>query len=196
MTLSWSKLYNNNDEAEFDRVLPGTSEAGKSANKEASTEIPNIRTRETYTENDLKKFNKMFSDGHAPAVARTSNSKVSPARETSSSRNRTGDYSTQDQALFKKINPSSPRTEQSAFSNGQGTKQAGQIYKNDDLKQFDALIAPVANNVAKSDFGGSTPINQRNLRFPDLHTSLISSDLGGLEIKPLGQRRIRMRYFD
>jgi hypothetical protein len=107
MTLSWSKLYNNNDEAEFDRVLPGTSEAGKSANKEASTEIPNIRTRETYTENDLKKFNKMFSDGHAPAVARTSNSKVSPARETSSSRNRTGDYSTQDQALFKKINPSS-----------------------------------------------------------------------------------------
>jgi hypothetical protein len=196
MTLSWSKLYNNNDESEFDRILPGASEAGKRANEEASKEPPNIRTREAYTENDLKKFNKMFSDGHAPAVVRASNSKVSPAAETPSSRNGTGDHSKQDQALFKKINSSSPQAEQSVLTNRRGTKQAGQIYKNDDLKQFDALIAPVTNNVAKSDFGGSTPINQRNLRFPDLHTSSISSDLGGLEIKPLGQRRIRMRYFD
>ncbi|MDG2403818.1 MAG: hypothetical protein P8M25_02350 [Paracoccaceae bacterium] len=196
MTLSWSKLYNEKDDAEFDRLLPGASEGVQRSKKGASTFTTSIQTRETYTGKDLKKFNKMFSDGHAPIVTRASNSRVTPAHETPPSRHRIDDYSERDQALFEKINPSSQRAEQSAFSNGPGSKQAAPIYKDEDLKQFDALIAPVANSVEKSNSGGSTPIDQPTLRFPDLHTPSIRRDLGGLQIRPPGQRKIKMRYFD
>lgn len=215
--MSSDKPYTASDDAQFAALMPKGGGSAPAPAGRISDTVPAIRTRESYTDADLEKFQKMFSDGFAPKAeeipaprprpaakpAPAPAAKLSPPQPTDDPR-----YNSADDAQFQRLLPGSvPKATSKTPGKGgriaPASTSAQVPYSDSDLEQFDGLAARTQAKPARGSATAETdtPRAERRWRFPDLldaQKSILSDDYRGPS-DGAGTRagsRVKLRYFD
>lgn len=211
--MSESERYTDRDAEQFAALTPNSDARPAAGGRKAA---PHSRTQgaQTYTPEDLEKFQKMFSAGFAPdpdakweKPERSSSDKPGQRKAK-----QPGPRSASGGSDTKLVQRSAPRQASREVSKGGriARQKGGDPYAQRDQEQFDALTAGLeaglrdrkkSDATMKDDRPGAT---DRKWRFPELHDATRSvlsqasesTRFSRSNLKRPGEGRIKLGYFD
>lgn len=208
-------LYTDEDRNQFDGLMNFGAQSASTSNKKQVTRQVGLQQRPAYSEKDLEKFNKMFSEGHAP-YATLEVAKESPKEPPSSAKpSEIQQYSEIDDVQFNQLSPT-PRTRQKAAQNSEPKparkSKSASLYSDGDLELFKQLTngsrSAKTNQPAKrdrSEFGSDRRDAEKRVPLTEEKNEWKPrrfSQLGKRKTsKPLSVRRpgmgdIKLHYFE
>ncbi len=207
--MSDRKPYNDSDSELFASLMSVPGKRATGLSRRLNTNAPNIQTRPTYTDKDLKKFEKMFSAGFAPKVSPVPDRDSKTLSEGPKVTNDTFNYQVSDKAQFEKLASTVPvkkQVAQVAPGGRIGDQKTRSVYTQADQEQFDQLLGESSKTrmLTQRNQPGVAAPNERKWRFPELHQnsqSELSPGRSGtgatrLNVERPGKGRIKLNYFD
>lgn len=199
------KSYTDGDEELFANLAPKPAGTPSGADQK----VPPMRTRTEYTDDDLRKFEQMFSEGCAPEVRTARSPKRNAAVEGNPETNRGQSSTRTDDIPIGKPRKSSAACQSSAVPRfgGRIENRQSQVqgYDAADIEQFEQLSSTrLANAGGRSDAEGELGLRRRSSYFQELHDATSdtiasvrrSFDSGRSKLTKSGSGRFRLRYFD